>query len=375
MDKKLMRQIMMIIAFAVLLFAIVTNFLTVVGIVVGIGKIVLPIVIGLLMAFVLNVPMKAFEKLIGRMFKKAKKKPSRKLTCFISLMLTLLTITVVLALVATIAVPEIVDSGKSIYELLKQKIPQLLTFLEKYNIDTSRATEWLKTLDVNSLIDKITSGAGEVITSVFNIATATVSGVVSVVFAIVIALYVLLSKDTVSRQSRKILYAVTKKNFADKVIEISALTNKIFSQYLSGQCIEACILGLLITITFSIFRLPYAGVIGIMTGISAFIPYVGAFAACFVGAFLILLISPMKALISIIIFCVVQFIETQFIYPHVVGGSVGLSPLLTLLAALVGGKLMGLFGIIFFIPLTAVLYRLIKDYINGRLEKKKIKIE
>lgn len=375
MDKKLVRQIMMIIVFAVLLFAMVTNFLTVVGIIVSIGKLILPIVIGLLMAFVLNVPMKGYEKLIERIFKKAKKKPSRKLTCFVSLLLTILSIVVVLALVATIAVPEIVDSGKSIYELLKQKIPDLLTFLEKYNVDTSRATEWLKTLDVNSLIGKITSGAGEVITSVFNIATATVSGVVSVVFAIVIALYVLLSKDTVSRQTKKILYAVTKKEFADKLIEIAAFTNKIFSQYLSGQCIEACILGLLITIAFSIFRLPYAGVIGIMTGLSAFIPYVGAFAACFVGAFLILLISPMKALLSIIIFCVIQFIETQFIYPHVVGGSVGLSPLLTLLAALVGGKLMGLFGIIFFIPLTAVLYKLVKDYINSRLDKKKIKIE
>ena len=375
MDKKLIRQIMFLIAFAVFLFAVVTNFLTVIDIVIGLGKLILPIVIGLVIAFILNVPMKAYEKLIHRIFKKSKRKLPIKAVHIISLLLTLLSFALVLTLVATIAVPEIVESGKSIYELLKEKIPQLLIFLEKYDIDTSHVTEWLKSIDVNGLIDKVTSGAGEVLVSVFNIATATVSGLASVIFAIVISLYVLLSKDTVSRQSKKILYAFTKKTFADKVCEISLLTNRIFSQYLSGQCIEACILGLLITISFSIFRLPYAGVIGIMTGLFAFVPYVGAFIACFIGAFLILLISPMQALVSIIIFCVIQFIETQFIYPHVVGGSVGLSPLLTLLAALVGGKIMGLFGIIFFIPLTAVLYTLAREYINGRLDKKKLTIK
>ena len=375
MDKKLMRHIMMLISFAIILFALVNNFLTVIDIVIGIGKLLLPIVIGLVIAFVLNVPMKGFERLIDRIFKKSKKKPSVKLIHFSSLFLTLLCLCLVITLVATIAVPEIVESGKSIYELLKQKIPELLKYLEKYDIDTTRASEWIKSLDVNTLIGKVTTGAGEVITSVFNIATATVSGLTSVLFAIVIALYVLLSKETVTRQTKKILYALTKKNIADKICEVSALTNKIFSQYLSGQCIEACILGILITIAFSIFRLPYAGVIGILTGISAFIPFVGAFGACAIGAFLILLINPMQALISIIIFCVIQFVETQFIYPHVVGGSVGLSPLLTLLAALVGGNLMGLFGIVFFIPLAAVLYKLVRDFINNRLDEKKIKIK
>ncbi len=370
-----MKSIMMIVAFAIILFALVMNFLTVVDIVFSIGKLILPIVIGLVIAFVLNVPMRAVERFIYWMFRKSKKKPPRKLVSIVGLLITLLCVLLVITLVATLAVPEIVESGKSIYELLKQKIPQLLAFLEKHGVDTGDLSEWIKNVDINNLIDKVSSGAGEVVTSIFKFATATVSGVASVIFAIVISLYVLLSKDTVKRQSKKILYAAAKKDFADKVCDVCELTNKIFSQYLSGQCIEACILGALIAISFSIFRLPYAGVIGIMTGISAFIPYIGAFAACFIGAFLILLISPMQALISIIIFCVIQFIETQFIYPHVVGGSVGLSPLLTLLAALVGGKAMGLFGIIFFIPLTAVLYTLIREYINKRLEKKKIEIK
>ena len=371
----MMRSIMMLIVFAILFFAFVTNFRSVLGIIIGVGKTLLPIVVGLVIAFVLNVPMKAFEKLINRIFRKSKKKPPIKLVYVISLLLTILCLAIVLTLVATIVVPQIVDSVKSIYDLIKEKIPLLVEFLDKNGIDTTYLTKWVKSFDTASLIEKITSGAGEVLTSIFNIATATVSGVISVIFALVISVYALLSKDTVTRQAKKILYAFAKKEIADKVCEVSSLTNRIFSQYLSGQCVEACILGTLMGVVFSIFRLPYAAIIGIITGLSAFIPYVGAFSACFIGAFLILLVNPMQALVSIIVYSVVQFVENQFIYPHVVGSSVGLSPLLTLLAALVGGKLIGFFGIIFFIPLTAVLYTLIRENVNGRLSKREIKIK
>ena len=374
MDKKMKHTIMWLIAFAIVLFAAITNISAVWNFVAGIGKLILPIIIGLVISFVLNVPMKSFERLIYRFFPKSVRLPKRYIY-IISLLLTLLCVGLVLTLVVTIALPEFVESVKSIYSLIKQKLPELTKFLESKNIDTTDFKAWFASIDINSLIDKVSSGAGTVVSSVIAIASETVSGIASVIFALVISIYVLVSKDTVTRQSKKLLYTFAKKGFADKVCEVSALTNRIFSQYLSGQCIEACILGMLIAISFAIFRLPYAGVIGILTGVSAFIPYVGAFAACFIGAFLILLVSPMQALISIVIFCVIQFIETQFIYPHVVGGSVGLSPLLTLLAALVGGNLMGLFGIIFFIPLTAVVYSLLRNYVNKRLAEKKIEIE
>ncbi len=374
MDKKLKHTIMMLIAFAIVLFAVVTRLSTVWRFIIGIAKLILPIIIGLVIAFVLNVPMRGFEKMFYRLFPKTRKWPKR-IIYIICLVLTLICLCLVLTLVATLAVPEIVDSVKSIYNILKDKIPDLVKFLEKNDIDATSVSSWFSSIDINSLIDRIGSGAETVIVSVISFASDTVAGVASVIFALVISIYVLVSKDTVSRQAKKLLYTFTKKRIADRVCDVADLSNKIFSQYLSGQCIEACILGLLITISFAVFRLPYAGLIGILTGISAFIPYVGAFAACFVGAFLILLVSPMQALISIIIFCVIQFVETQFIYPHVVGGSVGLSPLLTLLAALVGGNVMGLFGIIFFIPLTAVIYTLLREYVNKKLAEKRIKIE
>lgn len=374
MEKHVRRSVMFLIVFGIVMYAAVTNIGQVWWFFIGICKIVSPIIIGLILAFVLNVPMKAFENILYKMIPSAKKLPMRAVY-IITLVLALISISLIITFAVTMAIPEVADSIKSIYILLKEKIPQLIQWLDAKNIDTTSFNTWFSSVDINSLINKVSSGAGTVIVSVFNFASQTVSGVASVIFALVISLYVLVSKDTVLRQTKKLLYSFVKKEWADKVCSVSALSSRIFSQYLSGQCIEACILGLLITIAFAIFRLPYAGLIGIMTGISAFIPYVGAFAACFLGAFLILLVNPMQALISIIIFCVIQFIETQFIYPHVVGGSVGLSPLLTLLAALIGGKLMGLFGIIFFIPLTAVIYTLLRDYVNNKLAKKKIQIE
>ena len=174
---------------------------------------------------------------------------------------------------------------------------------------------------------------------------------------------------------KKLLYATLKKETTDKISEIGALSVETYSKFLSGQTIEAVILGVLIFISFSIFRLPYAALIAFLTSFFAFVPYVGAFASCAIGAFLILLDSPDKVITCIIVYLVVQFVENQFIYPHVVGSSVGLSPLWTLMAAIIGGNLFGIVGIIFFIPLAAVLYTLLQKHVNKKLLINKIKID
>ena len=151
---------------------------------------------------------------------------------------------------------------------------------------------------------------------------------------------------------------------------MAGLLRDTYARFLSGQCVEAIILGLLILIAFTIFRLPYAGITAMLTSICAFIPYIGAFCACGIGALLTLLAEPSKVIVCIIVYLVVQFIENQFIYPNVVGSSVGLSPLWTLIAVFVGGKLFGLLGMILFIPLAAVLYILVREDANRRLELK-----
>ena len=155
---------------------------------------------------------------------------------------------------------------------------------------------------------------------------------------------------------------------------VYTLMRVTYSKFLSAQCIEACILGVMMFLAFLVFDIPYAALVAVLTAIFAFLPYIGAFGACFIGAFLTLVSEPEKVLLCIIVYTIVQFTENQFIYPHVVGNSIGLSSIWTLIAALVGGSLLGLFGMIFFIPLASVIFTLLGEFTAYRLKKKNIVI-
>lgn len=287
----------------------------------------------------------------------------------LSLVLTLFSIILVITLAFTIAVPALADSARSIVPLVKEKWPEWAAFLNSYNIALSQVLEWIQPSDW----EKLSSGANVLWDSAVSVASTTISGVVNTVFAVVIAIYILLSKKILAVQVKKFMYAHLKEKTVSKILYVSALARDTYAKFLSGQCMEAIILGLLIFFAYSLFRLPYAGLIAFLTGLFAFIPYIGAFAACFIGAFLILLSAPSKVILCIVVYMVIQFIENQFIYPYVVGTSVGLSPLWTLIAALLGGKLFGLPGIIFFIPLVAVIYSLVREDTNRRLQKREVK--
>ncbi|MGN0484514.1 MAG: AI-2E family transporter [Lachnospiraceae bacterium] len=371
MDKKL-RQNLGLITFGVILFAAVMNFNHVCKFLQNTAGIFLPLMIGFLLAFVLSVPMKGFEKLLKKICRKANIRLREKNVPLISLLLTLFSIILILVLVCTLVIPQIVISVKSIADLLQEKWPEWAVILKSYNIDTAPIAKWMKNLDIQNLIKNIASNAGVVLNTIAGTAASTVSGIVTAGIAFVITFYVLLSKKDLTRQSKKLLYAYLKKEWADQIISVARLANEIYTKFFSGQCVESVILGVLMFLAFTIFRLPYAGLIAVLTCVCAFIPYIGAFFSCGVGVLLTLISSPMQAIMCFIVYQVVQFIENQFIYPRVVGNSVGLSPLLTLLAALFGGKLFGLVGMIFFIPLTAVIYTLIKKHANRKLEEKQI---
>ena len=370
MDKKLKHNFLLV-AFGVALYAILMNIGAVYNLLGNILKLSLPVVIGFVLAFILNVPMKGFEKLFFKLSEKLKKEPKKKLISIISLCLTLICVIFVIAIIATMLIPELISSIESLYKLIVKKAPEGIEMLKSYDIDTTKISEWLSSFNFETLIGKITNSAGTIITSVVGFASSAVSGVSQFLISIIIAIYILLSKDKLSCQIKILMDAHLKKKTADKIYHICRLINDTYSKFLSGQCIEACILGVLIFISFSIFRMPYASLIGVLTAVCAFVPYIGAFASCFVGAFLILLVNPSQVVICVIVYLVVQFIENQFIYPNVVGTSVGLSPLWTLIAVLIGGSLMGLFGMIFFIPLCAVLLTLLKEHTNRVIEKKK----
>ncbi len=367
MDKKLKHSLILV-AFGVVLYAALMNLSPVLSFFKVLISLALPLLIGFVGAFVLNVPMRGIEKLLIKFFSNFKRRPGNKLLRAMSLILTLACVALVIVLVCTLVIPELADSVLSLYELVVERWPSWMEFIRGYDI--AWVNEWLADVDLNALLSEITSGAGSIISSAVGIFSGAVSAITTIGIGLVLMIYALLSKDELARQGKKLLHAAASEKVEKHVLHVLGLINSTYSRFLSGQCVEACILGTLIAVSFSIFGIPYASLTGVVTAVFAFIPYVGALAACALGAFLVLLVEPGKVLVCIIVYLVVQFVENQFIYPHVVGTSVGLGAMWTLIAVILGGKLLGLLGMIFFIPLVAVLMTLLREFVNKVLERK-----
>lgn len=368
------KHIILIITFAVCILTAFQNLNSVAQFVLNIVNIIMPVIIGGILAFVVSVPINSYNRLWLKLNTKLKKPKSSKAIYIFSVITTLITILAIISLVIGLVVPEIVSSVNVIVQEVKIKWPEWKELLASYNIDTEPLIEWLESFNIQELLSKTFKSLGSVASSIKGTVSSTISTAITIIFSLIVMFYILLFKNDIARHIKKLLYANIKKEIVDKTIDIAKLTKDTYSKFLSGQCIESAILGILMLIALSIFRLPYAGLIAILTFVCAFIPYIGAFVSCGVGIFLILLSSPEQALIFFIVYEITQFIENQFIYPRVVGSSVGISPFYTFLAVLIGGKLFGLVGILFFIPLTAVVYTLVKENSNKKLLEKNINI-
>lgn len=241
------------------------------------------------------------------------------------------------------------------------------------NISEQLAVDWGEIVQKISVLiqDAATTMINSGISTVSNIIGALVSFFIGFVFAV----YILMAKEKLAGQGRQILYAFLKEQTADKVLYVLGLSSKTFSKFISGQCLEACILGLMFFVTMTIFGLPYAMLISVLIAFTALIPMVGAFIGCAIGVLLILMVSPLKALIFLAMFLVLQQIEGNLIYPHVVGGSIGLPSIWVLVAITVGGNLMGVAGMIIFIPICSVLYALFRLYVKNRLAENNVSPE
>ncbi len=371
--RKKEKPIFIYIAFAVGLLVLVTQLEFVVRLLGYVSDLFKPIIVGLIIAFVLNVPVTGFEKLFRRIFKKRKRKPNEKTIHIASIFLSIICVLLVIAILCLLVIPELVKTVKSIVELIAKQWPSWLATLESYNINTAWIEKQLESIDWMNTVSNLSNYAGSVIGSVASIASSTVSVILLSATGIIIALYTLADRNKLANQAKRILYAYTKDTFADKLLYVCNLIKNAYTKFLTGQCVEALLLGVLICIAFTIFRLPYAMLIGAVTAICALIPYIGAYISGTFGVLLSFMVSPQKALMCLIVYLVVQFIETQFIYPRVVGKTVGLPPLWTLIAVLIGGKLFGFVGMIFFIPLLSALYILVKEDVAKRLEKKERK--
>ena len=341
----------------------------------GIGflfQITTPFLYGGVIAFVLNLPMKAFE---NKLFKKWKGKAASRLKRPLSLILSIISVVLVVAIVIGMVVPQVTSTaaevGKKIPSFLDRVSKVLNALAIKYPEFADKAKEW-ESLEinwesiVNTVIDFLKNGAGDVLTSTVSVASSIIGGIVNAVIAFIFALYILAQKEKLGNQCRRIISAYLPEKAGDRILEVCSMLHKNFSNFITGQCLEAVILGTLFVIAMTLFRMPYALMIGVLIAFTALIPIVGAFIGCFVGAFLILIDNPLMALTFVILFLVIQQLEGNLIYPRVVGNSVGLPSIWVLMAVSLGGSLFGVAGMLFFIPLLSTVYALIRISVNKR---------
>lgn len=374
LDKSTVLKITGILTFCILLYCALQNTAAVKG---GIGTVMSylnPFIVGGAIAFIINVPMRFIER---HLFPKAKKLD--KLRRPFALILALLAIAAIIVLVCIIVIPQIADTVSTLTVNIPQYMDNAKAYvnkiLEKYPELQEEFQSYTGKINWQSVITSVTGWVSNGVVSTINVAGSAISGIVSTVVGFVFAIYILLQKERLGRQVRMIAYSLLPEKAADKFFKISNMTSDTFSKFLSGQCLEACILGSMFAIVLAVFRMPYVALISVLIAFTALIPIVGAFIGCVIGAFLIFMISPVKAVWFVVIFLVLQQIEGNFIYPKVVGSSVGLPAIWVLAVVTVGGKLMGVIGMLVMIPLSSVLYAIFREFIYNKLKTKTERVQ
>lgn len=335
----------------------------------------MPLLVGGAIAFILNVPMHFFEKQFDKLQQHYGGRAIAKAKTPLCMIVTLLAFILVIIFIGNVIFPNLVESVKSIVDIVQRSYPGWIETLESHGINTQFMQKYFPELNSEKIISTLKDGGLALLNTASQAATSVFSALTNFVFGLFFALYILASKKRLGKQAKQIAYAYLKKSWADEVCEIASLSYKTFANFLSGQCLEAVILGFMFFIVLLIGGFPYAGTIAVIIGSMAIIPYIGAFIGLALGALLIAMVNLKKMVWFVIVFFIVQQIEGQIIYPRVVGGSVGLPALWTLLAVIVGGNVSGILGIVVFIPLFSVIYALLRRNVYRRLDKKKISLE
>ena len=372
------KKIRELIVFTALLVVALWKFDVVLGVLKTIGQIIFPFILGGAIVFVINVPMSFLEKKIFENVKK-ENKTARKLARPVSLLLTIVLVVGVIALVMIGVIPQLTKTMGSLMINITDFIPQIKIWIRDFFHDNREIMNLVDQVQFNPDqairwgISLLGNGAGNMMNTTVSAVGSVVSGLATFFIAFSFACYVLFQKEKLHVQVRKVLFAFLPKQKAEAFLKVCSLTYRTFANFLTGQCLEAVILGCMFVVTLSILRMPYALLIGVLIAFTALIPIFGAFIGCAVGSFLIFMVSPKQAIIFIIVFLVLQQIEGNLIYPHVVGESVGLPSIWVLAAVTIGGNLMGIVGMLVFIPLLSVVYTIFRKVVYQRLKKRHIK--
>ena len=378
LNKKSMKKIRELIVFTAILVVALWKFDTVLEGAKNIWGILFPFVLGGAIAFVINVPMSFLEK---KIFGKTKdgNKVGKKLARPISLLLTIILAVGVIALVMFGVIPQLTRTMGSLMISIANFVPQMQNWIREFSHNNQDIMKLVNQVQFNPDqaikwgISILGSGAGNMMNTTMSAVGSIVSGFATFFIAFSFACYILFQKEKLYVQIRKVFFAFIPKQKAEAFLKICSLTYRTFANFLTGQCVEAVILGSMFVVTLSILKMPYALLIGTLIAFTALIPIFGAFIGCAVGCFLIFMVSPKQAILFIIVFLILQQIEGNLIYPHVVGGSVGLPSIWVLAAVTIGGNLMGIVGMLIFIPLVSVLYTIFREFVYLRLKEKNIK--
>lgn len=377
-EKRTIRNVGFAVVGLILLYWVLNQNQHVAQIVRSITNMLSPFIIGSVLAFIINVPMRAFERRLHWIKKE-------RLRRVVAMLIAVLLILMVLAVVIMLLIPQVSETVQLFIPKLEAFASSTGNNINQWLEENPEITQWLSEntgfegFDWSAVTKTAADWLGNGLTELLGRAIAAISSITSgfmnAFIAIAFSIYALFQKENLARQGRRIVYAVFPEHIGDRIVRVFRLTNSTFSNFLSGQCLEVCILGVMFAISMAIFGMPYIPLISVLVAITAFIPVIGAWVGCIIGAFLIFVASPMQAVWFVVMFVVLQQIENNIIYPRVVGTSIGLSGMWVLVAVALGGELMGVVGMFLMIPVTSVVYTLIRGWVRKRLKKRPVREE
>lgn len=377
-DKSILKKLFVLAAGCILFAWLVLDTARATAMFSAVWGLISPFVVGAGIAFVFNVPMRAIERQLADIRKTGLRRG-------LSILLTILCLVLIIMFVFEMLIPQIRLTVESLSQTIPVFVEGLAAKLMVMMQDHPEMRDWiqealkLESLDWNGIFkealgflgNQVSTVMGSAVSVIGSVTGAIINGVVSIAFAI----YCLARKEILARQGRRLLYSLISEQHADQVVRVLRLTNSTFSNFISGQCLEACILGCLFAVAMAIFKMPYISLVSVVIAVTALIPVVGAFVGCILGAFFILVNNPIQALTFVIMFLIIQQLENNLIYPRVVGTSIGLPGMWVLVAVTVGGDLMGVGGMLLMIPVTSVIYALLREFTEKRLAERGIPAE
>lgn len=371
MKRDIKKNIILIITYIALIIFVLVNFEKILSILGYIINIFSPFIFGAIVAFVLNVLVNFIErKLFGKVKKKTWLKIKRPLSIAISVVLVIF----IIVFIMNLLIPQLKNSVSLFTDSLPTYKEDIINIMNKFNLEETTIKKVSDYLDNfgKVITDYIKGNSKDVITVTTEVATSLIAIISKAVIAIVFAIYIIAQKETLKRQFNKLMSAYLKPRTVNRINKYASMANTTFSNFVTGQCLEALIFGSLCFLGMLILRLPYATTIAVLLGFTALIPVFGAFIGTFLGAFLILMISPIKAIIFVVFILVLQQIEGNLIYPKVVGKSVGLPGIWVLLSVTIGASVGGILGMLIATPLCSLLYILLRQAVNDRINNNKI---